>query len=294
MLVATVIMAILAYYCSGVVELNSYKDMIDLRLDMVASRIKDDQEERDSLTDEIFSDCEEKARMVAMLVSQNARELSYELSLEEVRVISTAEDVTISNATGEVEYSTSTYSQGETINDSFIDHVEDTGYTQSIIDASGDIITATTRLDSTGLVLVTFSSDSMRKMLKSTDISTVTSEYPLFKNGYTAIIDTVSYTYLSHTDVSLVGTPSQLPQGSFNLDKDRGGFFCYVSGSKCYVRYSIYEDDILVGVLPTKEIYHLRSSVTSWVVFSALVLMLVGVLSVRFKRLKDIPKANNS
>lgn len=294
MLVATVVMAILAYYCSGVVELDSYKDMIDLRLDMVASRLKDDREERESLTEEIFSDCEEKARMVAMLVSQNARELSYELSLEEIRVISTSEDITISDDAGEVEYSTSTYSQGETINESFIDHVKDTGYTESIIDASGNIITATTRLDSTGLVLVTFSSDSMRKMLKSTDISTVTSEYPLFKNGYTAIIDTVSYTYLSHTDVSLVGTPSQLPQDSFNLDKDRGGFFCYIGGNKCYVRYSIYEDDILIGVLPTSEIYRLRNSVTAWVVFSAMVLILVGMLSVRFKRLKDITKTNSS
>lgn len=288
MIIFTILVSLLAYYCSGVIEFNTYKNIIDVRLQKIATRLNEDAEERQSLTDEIFSDCEEKARMVAMLVAQNSEQLSYELSLEEIRVISNAEEVVISNSMGVIEYSTSTYEIGDTINKEFIYNTTDTGFTKSIIDNTGRIITATTRLDDSGIIQLTFSSDSMRKMLKSTDISIVTSEYPLFKNGFTAIIDTSSYTYLSHTDTSLVGTPSQLPQSKFNLDKENGGFFCSVGGKKCYIRYSIYDkEDILIGIVPTSEIYNLRNSITFWVAFLGIVLTCVAILSIRFKGIRD-------
>lgn len=287
MVIFTIIISSLAYYCSGVIEFNIYKDIIDVRLEKIEARLIEDSEERQSLTEEIFSDCEEKARMVAMLITQNSEELSYELSLEEIRVISNAEEVIVSNSVGVVEYSTSTYEEGDTINEEFIQHTTDIGFTESIINNDGSIVTATTRLDDNGIIQLTFSSDSMRKMLKSTDISTVTSEYPLFKDGFTAIIDSSSYTYLSYTNTSLVGTPSQLPQDSFNLDKKNGGFFCSVSGKKSYIRYSIYNDEnILVGVVPTSEIYNLRNSITFWVAFLGIVLTCVAVLSIRFERIK--------
>lgn len=287
MLIVTIIISLLAYYCSGVIEFNSYKDIIDVRLQKIETRLNEDNDEKSLLTAEIFSDCEEKARMVAMLIAQNSDQLSYELSLEEFRVISNADEVVIGDSLGVIEYSTSTYQLGDTVNKEFISYINNNGYTQSIIDSSGRIITGTTRLDDVGIIQLTFSSDSMRKMLKSTDISRVTSEYPLFENGFTAIIDTLSYTYLSHTDTSLVGTPSQLPQDKFDLDKNGGGFFCSVSGKKSYIRYSIYDDeDILVGVIPTSEIYSLRNSITFWTLFLGIVLTIVAVLSIRFKELK--------
>lgn len=291
MLIVTIVISLLAYYCSGVVEFNIYKDIIDVRLQKIQTRLIQDDEERQSLTNEIFSDCEEKTRMVAMLISQNADGLMYELSLEEMRVISNAEEVTLCNSIGEIEYSTSTYNIGDTIDSNFIHHSNEKGFTKSITDDNGRIITATTRLDDDGLIQVVFSSESMRKMLKSTDVSTVTSEYPLLKNGFTAIIDTSTYTYLSHTDTSLVGTPSQLPQSNFDFEKDIGGFFCSIGGKKSYVRYSIYNDNILLGTIPTNEIYRLRNSITCWIAFSGLILTCISVLCIRFKKIKD--KSNN-
>jgi hypothetical protein len=126
----------------------------------------------------------------------------------------------------------------------------------------------------------------MYNVLKSTDISMVTSEYPLFKSGFTAIIDSSTYTYLSHTDTSLVGTPSQLPQEQFDFTKEKGGFFCSVGGKKSYVRYYIYDDKILLGVVPTSEIYRLRNALTGWMLFDGLVLSAIAILSARFKMLK--------
>lgn len=287
MLIVTIIISLLAYYCSGVIEFNSYKNIIDIRLQKIETRLNEDTDEKNLLTTEIFSDCEEKARMVAMLIAQNSDQLSYELSLEEIRVISNADEVVISDNFGVIEYSTSTYQVGDTVNKEFISYINNNGYTESIIDSSGRIITGTTRLDDVGIIQLTFSSDSMRKMLKSTDISRVTSEYPLFENGFTAIIDTLSYTYLSNTETSLVGTPSQLPQDKFDLNKKNGGFFCSVGGKKSYIRYSIYDDeDILVGVVPTSEIYNLRNSITFWTLLLGIVLTIVAVLSIRFKELK--------
>jgi hypothetical protein len=279
-------MTLLAYYCSSVVEFNIYKDIIDVRLDKIETRLNSDLDERQALTDEIISDCEEKAKMVAMLISQNSEELSYELSLEEIRVISNAEEINVCDTSGAIKYSTSTYGNDDTIDKDSAYYSALEGFTKSTNTADGQIVTYTNRLDSDGVIQLVFSSDSMRSMLKSTDISMVTSEYPLFKNGFTAIIDSSSYTYLSHTDTSLVGTPSQLPQDQFDFTKEKDGFFCFVGGKKSYVRYYICDDMILLGVVPTNEIYRLRTSLTGWMLFDGIVLSAISVLSVRFKMLK--------
>jgi hypothetical protein len=293
MFITTIIVTLLAYYCASVVEFNAFRDIIDARLEKIETRLEDDSEERQALTDEIVSDCEEKARMVAMLISQSATDLSYELSLEEIRVIANVEEITVCKPSGAVEYSTSTYGADDTIEVDSAFLVKDKGFTKSTTDDDGQIVTTTTRLDDDGVVRLVFSSDSMRNTLKSTDISMVTSEYPLFKNGFTAIIDSTTYTYLSHTDTTLVGTPSQLPQDMFNFDKSKGGFFCSVAGTKSYVRYAMYDDKVLLGVIPTSEIYRLRNAVTGWVLFSGIVLTGTSILSVRFSRLKHASNTIN-
>jgi hypothetical protein len=290
MVVATILLSLLAFYCSGVVEFNIHKDIIDVRLQKIVERLSADEEEKTTIQDGIVSDCEEKAKMVSMLIAQSSGELSYELSLEEIRIILNADEITIFNAQGNVEYSTSTYTSTDTLSSDFMPYIKDKTFTKSFSDSSGRIVTGTARLDADGIIVLTFSSGSMESMLKSTDISTVTSEYPLFKEGITAIIDNETYNYLSHTDVSLVGTPSQLPKDKFNFDKEKSGFFYSVGGKKCYIRYLIHDDKIIVGVVPCSEIYRARNSVVRWMVFCGVVLTVIAVLCGRFKMLKVIKR----
>lgn len=286
MVIATIILTLLSFYCSGVVEFNIYKDIVDVRLQKIVERLSTDDDERQALQNEIVSDCEEKAQMVSMLIAQSSQELSYELSLEEIRIILNADEITIGNSNGIIEYSTSTYNPSDTIASEFIPYIKDKTFTKSFSDSNGRIVTGTARLDNDGIILLTFSSDAMGKMLKSTDISTVTSEYPLLKNGFTAIINSDTYTYLSHTDLSLVGTPSQLPRSKINLNKQKSGFFYSISGKKCYIRYLLHDDKIIVGVIPSSEIYRLRNSLSGWILFSGLIFTMVSVLCIRFKMIK--------
>ncbi|MGN1411980.1 MAG: hypothetical protein ACI4WH_05675 [Oscillospiraceae bacterium] len=287
LIVTTIITGLFAFYCSGVVDFNIYKDIIDVRLQKIVERLSQDSEERQTLQDEIVSDCEEKAQMVSMLISQSSSELSYELSLEEIRIILNADEITIGNSTGNVEYSTSTYNPNDTIIKEFIPYTNDKTFIKSLSDSSGRIVTGVARLDDDGIIQLTFSSEAMSKMLKSTEVSNVTSEYPLLQNGFTAIINSDTYTYLSHTDISLVGTPSQLPREKFNLNDENGGFFYSVGGTKSYIRYLIYDDNIIVGVVPSSEIYRLRNSLLGWTVFSGLILTLISVLCNRFILIKN-------
>lgn len=287
MIITTIVISLLVFYCSGVVEFNTYKDIIDIRLQKIVQRLSDDNEERKTLQNEIVSDCEDKSKMVSMLISQSSQELSYELSLEEIRIILNADEITIGNSQGIVEYSTSTYNPNDKISNDFMVYINDKTFTKSFSDSSGRIVTGTARLDDDGIILLTFSSNAMEKMLKSTDISRVTSEYPLLENGFTAIINRATYNYLSHTDLSLVGTPSQLPKEKFNLEKEKSGFFHNVGGKKCYIRYLIYDDKIIVGVVPSGEIYKTRNSLVVWILFSGLVLTIISVLCTRFKMIKN-------
>lgn len=282
MVITTIIIGLFAFYCSSVIDFNIYKDIIDVRLQEIVERLSRDSEERQTLQDEIVSDCEEKAQMVSMLISQSPNELSYELSLEEIRIILNADEITIGNSSGNVEYSTSIYTPSDTIINEFIPYSNDKTFIKSLSDSSGRIVTGVARLDDDGIIQLTFSSEAMTKMLKSTEISNVTSEYPLLQNGFTAIIDSDTYTYLSHTNVSLVGTPSQLPREEFNLDSENDGFFYSVGGTKCYIRYLIHDDNIIVGVVPSSEIYRLRNSLLGWILFFGLILTLISVLCNRF------------
>lgn len=286
MAITTIVMLLLALYCSSVVEFNTYDSIIDIRLQKIVERLSADEEERKALQDEIVSDCEEKAQMVSMLISQSSQELSYELSLEEIRIILNADEITIGNSNGNIEYSTSTYDLTDVIPSELIPYVNDKTFTKSFSDSDGRIVTGTARLDDDGIIMLTFSSDAMEKMLKSTDISKVTSEYPLLEDGFTAIIDSNTYNYLSHTDLSMVGTPSQLPREKFNLEGGKDGFFYSISGQKCYVRYLVYDDMVIVGVVPSKEIYRLRNSLAGWLTFLGLVLTITSLLCTRFKMMK--------
>lgn len=289
LIVTTIVLSALAFYCSGVVDLNNNKDIIDVRLEKIVQRLKADDEERTTIKNDILSDCEEKSQMVAMMISQNSDQLSYELSLEEIRVMVNADEISISDSNGYIQYSTSTYTKEDTILDRFVPYADDkTNYARAIIDEYNRVVTVTNRLDDAGAIQLIFSPDSMEQMLKSTDVSMVTSEYPLLRSGFTAIIDVNTYTYLSHTDTMLINTPSQLPKDKFDFDKEKGGFFYSVGGKKCYIRYIYDGNNIIVGVLPSSEIYRLRNSLTWWVLVSGSLLTLTAFLTIRFKNIINV------
>jgi hypothetical protein len=136
-----------------------------------------------------------------------------------------------------------------------------------------EIVTGTARLDRTGIIQIKFLSEN------NFDISGTASDYPLLDKGCTAIIDCETYTYLSHTDNSLIDKTVQIPKEEFSGKKFT--FYSFYKGSKVMVRYKIYEGYIILGMIPITEIYSTRNAITVWVLIISIIMGIVACLSFR-------------
>jgi len=281
MLIASFICTFLSYYSTGVVERSQAKRIIDDRLDMMSEKIEEGYNEAVVIRNQVCENYEYRAKMIALMISQSTSSISDENSLEEMRIAINADEINITDSSGMIEYSTS-YHQGSYAEQIFIDNMSDRNFTKAIIaedEGSEKIIIGTARVDETGIIQITFTTDNIEQLVSYFDISKVTSEYPLLNSGCMAVIDRKSYTYLSHTDSALTDTAVQIPAEKFNGEKYN--FYSYYNGNKVFIRYRIYDDKIIFGMLPADEIYSSRNMVTVWVAVISLILSGISCLVLR-------------
>lgn len=291
MLISSFICTFLSYYSTGVVERSQARRIIDDRLDMMSEKIEEGYNQAAVIKNQVCENYEYRAKMIALMISQSTSSISDENSLEEMRIAINADEINITNSSGIIEYSTS-YHQGSYAEQIFIDNMSDRNFTKAIItedEGSEKIIIGTARVDKTGIIQITFTTDNIEQLVSYFDISKVTSEYPLLNSGCMAVIDRKSYTYLSHTDSALTDTAVQIPAEKFNGEKYN--FYSYYNGNKVFIRYRIYDDKIIFGMLPADEIYSSRNMVTAWVAVISLILSGISCLVLR-KHIIDETAAN--
>lgn len=291
MLISSFICTFLSYYSTGVVERSQARRIIDDRLDMMSEKIEEGYNQAAVIKNQVCENYEYRAKMIALMISQSTSSISDENSLEEMRIAINADEINITDSSGMIEYSTS-YHQGSYAEQIFIDNMSDRNFTKAIItedEGSEKIIIGTARVDKTGIIQITFTTDNIEQLVSYFDISKVTSEYPLLNSGCMAVIDRKSYTYLSHTDSALTDTAVQIPAEKFNGEKYN--FYSYYNGNKVFIRYRIYDDKIIFGMLPADEIYSSRNMVTAWVAVISLILSGISCLVLR-KHIIDETAAN--
>ena len=291
MLISSFICTFLSYYSTGVVERSQARRIIDDRLDMMSEKIEEGYNQAAVIKNQVCENYEYRAKMIALMISQSTSSISDENSLEEMRIAINADEINITNSSGMIEYSTS-YHQGSYAEQIFIDNMSDRNFTKAIItedEGSEKIIIGTARVDKTGIIQITFTTDNIEQLVSYFDISKVTSEYPLLNSGCMAVIDRKSYTYLSHTDSALTDTAVQIPAEKFNGEKYN--FYSYYNGNKVFIRYRIYDDKIIFGMLPADEIYSSRNMVTAWVAVISIILSGISCLVLR-KHIIDETAAN--
>ena len=291
MLIASFICTFLSYYSTGVVERSQARRIIDDRLDMMSEKIEEGYNQAAVIKNQVCENYEYRAKMIALMISQSTSSISDENSLEEMRIAINADEINITDSSGMIEYSTS-YHQGSYAEQIFIDNMSDRNFTKAIItedEGSEKIIIGTARVDKTGIIQITFTTDNIEQLVSYFDISKVTSEYPLLNSGCMAVIDRKSYTYLSHTDSALTDTAVQIPAEKFNGEKYN--FYSYYNGNKVFIRYRIYDDKIIFGMLPADEIYSSRNMVTAWVAVISIILSGISCLVLR-KHIIDETAAN--
>ncbi len=281
-MVSVCVMA-LSYYCTGVVEKHLIDEIMDVRLDNLAQAVEESAEEKELVYGRFVDDCECKAQAIAVMIGQNPALIADEIGLEELLAVTGVDEITIADKDGNIIRTTaSSFDDDVSLDAVFAEHANDKSFSQSITVKKGDadyIVSGVSRRDSDGILTIACSAQMLRRIDEYTSISDVTSRYPLMENGITAIINPDDMTYLSHTNSELVGTLTDIPLQK--LTDESGSFFCNVNGENCYVKYENNGENIILGAVPKDEVYAGRNKVLKWLVFACVACCFAAALASR-------------
>lgn len=284
MILSSVFIISTAYYSIGVVSKASTRTNVDKRLHQLETKIKENEIETNFILEEFTADYEHRANIISMLIAQNPSVLENEIALEEMRTLISADEISITDEKGIVRYSTNQHDE-KIVSDSFFsDAIKNKAFSDTIIstiDGNLVLISGTSRIDSNGIVQIIYTPEKLNKALAYSDISIVTSDFPLYKNGSTAILDINTFKYLSHTNSKAIGLTSQFNEDDFDFESKSGDFYSRVNGKKSFIRYSVQDDKIILGIVPVKEVYSRRNITAIWLMVLSIILIFSSYLSVR-------------
>lgn len=284
MILSSVFIISTAYYSIGVVSKASTRKTVDKRLYQLETKIEENENETNFILEEFSSDYEHRASIISMLIAQNPAVLDNEIALEEMKSLISADEISVTDEKGIIKYSTNQHDEEATTDSSFINAIKDKSFSDTIISTIDNnlvLISGTSRIDSNGIVQIVYTPEKLNKALAYSDISLVTSEYPLYKNGSTAILDVNTYKYLSHTNSEVIGLTSQFNEDDFDFENKSGDFYSKVNGKKSLIRYSVQDDKIILGIVPISEVYSKRNITTIWLIVTSVILIMSSYLSVR-------------
>lgn len=268
--VFTVIICFLAYYMIGVFERSSMNIILERRIDKVQMALDNNLSEQDAIIEIMSNETVSKAKSLSLMLIHNSftDDGRYEL-IEETRIALNLSEFYITDENGYVISGTEAFI-GNNISEiwpdtNFLRAVEDKSYVEIIKPSeqtNGFFTAAVSRIDADGVIVVCLDSVVLKTALDLTDISQVTSVYPIFKNGTTSIIDIESYKYLSHTNEEYIGQTLQIPVKRFkNLDEENGNghFTIRFEGKKQYIYYEVYGDYLITANVPSSEMFARRN-----------------------------------
>ena len=285
--VASVAIVLLVYYSFGVIERASMNHIIDVRLDRITLDIEQNDAELQTFISQISDDNESRAKALAIMILQSPSILNDNETLEEVRVALGVDDVNITDESGAIISGTSAYtgdifSTGSYINE-FSPAIKDKSFTKTVTEdvyGTKRFYTGVARLDKPGIVQITSTPTTLKRIVEYCDISNVTANNELLKKGCTAIIDTKTYKYISHTDSKMVSKGVQIHKANF--EKHNDNFRSTLNGKRATVRYRHYGNDkIIMAIIPNNELYSSRNITVKTLCVVLSLMLVVTVLAVR-------------
>lgn len=296
-IIACAAMAFLSWYAIGIIEKSNIEDMLEYRVNQIAETIGNRQLEYDNINRHIYDDYKSKARALALIFSQNQQLMINETSLEELRMITGAEVISIINSNNEIEFTTGSANNDQKVYEEFAPALTGTVFSDVILDKEADktkVIAGCSRLDERGIIQMEFSSENAETLLEISDISKMFNYNPIMKTGCIALIDKETMNYISHTDINMTGRQSLFSiENDFNNLNDDTNFDCEINGEEVMLQYVYTPLGIVIGYVPYSEIYETRDDTIKWVVAAAIVISFVVTLTIRNKIL-HINKKKNS
>ncbi|MDO5558794.1 MAG: hypothetical protein Q4F95_04270 [Oscillospiraceae bacterium] len=281
-IVVSAVLIFISWYSIGVIEKNSAKEIADTRINQIISKLDKTTVEFNDLKQQIADEYESKAKTFSVILYQTPRALSEDMAIEELRLAIGADVISVTDEYGNITFSTAD-DENNNINNEFEDGLDKKSYAKTIIelDDNGTYIfkSAVSRRDSDGLILFTFIDSSLNDILSYSSIASVTTNYPLLQSGITAIVDINSTNFISHTTQALVNTQCPVPVERF--DKETGNISYRIYGHSSLIRYRVYNDKVILGILPKTEVFKLRNTTTKWLILACIIINVSVLLSIR-------------
>lgn len=276
----------LAFYSIGVVEKNFAKENAEEYISSLISNIYNDSSEYEQITSSLCSEYELKVKSLSILISQLPKTLSEDMTAEELRIASGADEITISDKNGLIIYSTSPDSEIQYIDERFTEGLGQKNYCRTIINKSDNSCifeVAVSRRNEKGLITASFINTALNEVFTFNGSSYAIHRSTSFNAGTTAITDLSDNKFIAHTNAGLIGTECIIPSEKF---KGKSGYFSYrYQHVPSFVFYEFYDDSTVIFTVISKEyVYTKRTLVLVWLLILGLTMLLSFTLAVRSYR----------
>lgn len=283
MLIVVVGLCLVAGYSVRVLDQNQVIQQVDTNMEAAKVRLDRDAEASATMIEDLRNEYASKTRVVAMLLEEQKDWSSEnETILEELRVVIDADQISVSNETGILIASTDFSSTGKRVYRAFLSHTTDPVFTDVVFTIQNDkpmILAASALGSGKGLIQVQYPAESMLTQSQENGVSAIVADMPFSDMGISAIIDTDTGKYVSHTQAERCGTDSDYDESLFSGKK--GKVDLVRQHQRYMIRYQTHENYILLVDISYREMDNARGMVIKWVFASGLILLLVATLSMR-------------
>lgn len=281
--VISAIIIYLAFYSVGVVEKNLAADNAADYISSLIANIYEDSTEYQQITDSLCTEYELKAKTLSVLVSQLPKTLSEDMTSEELRIASGADEIMISDKKGVIIFSTSPESEVKSVDERFSEGLTQKNYCKTVLNNSDDgcvFEVAVSRRNEGGLIIARFTNSALNEVFTYNDSSYAIHRNTSFNAGTTAIISLTDNRYIAHTNADLIGTDCIIPADRF---RQKSGYFSYrYQHVPSFVFYEFYNDDtVLITIISKEFVYTKRTLVLAWLLVLDFTLLLSVFLSAR-------------
>ncbi len=281
--ILSVIIIYLAFYSVGVVEKNIAEEEASAYISSLVTNIFEDSSEYEQLTENLCQEYELKVKTLSVLISQLPKTLSEDMTSEELRIASGADEIMISDANGLIIFSTTPDSEIGYVNEQFRDGLWEKNYCSTVISKSDECIvfeTAVSRRNNHGLIIARFVNTALNDVFNYNGSSYAIRRSPAFKAGTTAVINLDDSTFTAHTNADLIGTECIIPTEKF---RNQSGYFSYrYTHEPSFVFYEYYDDSTVIMTVISKEyVYTKRTLVLIWLLVLDFAVLLGFILAAR-------------
>ncbi len=291
MVIAYIVICIISVYAVSVLDRNDVVRQIDTNVNAITAYLEQGTKTGERVKKEFLDEYRTKTKVVSVMISDVDSLSENESVLEEIRVAVGAEDVSVFTHNGEVIATTANYEDRVSIVPELLENIDDVNYSQAVIveNESGAYVAAASNLPDEGYMLqITYDGESLMSLIENSSISSAAKNFPLYSDGDTVIIDSETFTYVSHTDKKKIGTECSLDQELFRRNKSK--FDTNFSGEKVMVRYHKYEDYIIAAFVSYDDIFGASYAVLSWMITGGVVILTVTALAMRMATIRAMRK----